>query len=168
MFIRASDYALRSLIELALCERNEYVMASDLAKALGVSEHYLSRTLYRLVRRGFINSRRGKNGGFALTNDPKEITVYSVYEALNDLSAFESCMVGEGDCSPEDSCPLHGLWADVRDQFADSLRTTTLRDLADLQAARPEGLRLAAIRSQAVSRKPRGGGGISESNKSVN
>ncbi|MBZ0136816.1 MAG: Rrf2 family transcriptional regulator [Planctomycetes bacterium] len=148
MFSQASEYALRALTELARCEQGQWVLAGDMAELLDVPVHYLAKVLQTLARKGVLESQRGRQGGFRLADAPHQITVYDVVRELDDLRSMESCIMGEADCSDETACPLHNLWAGIRDRFTESLQMTTLLDLARFQEQRPGSGRLSAVKSK--------------------
>ncbi|MEE9311893.1 MAG: Rrf2 family transcriptional regulator [Planctomycetota bacterium] len=146
MFSQASEYALRALTELARCEQGQYILASHLAETLDVPVHYLAKVLQTLARRGVLKSQRGRQGGFSLAIDPEKISAYDVVHKMDDLHSLESCVMGESTCDDESACPLHDLWADVREQFITSLKGATLADLAEFQDHRPGSSRLNVVR----------------------
>lgn len=145
MFSQASEYALRALAELARRGPEGWMLTSDLAETLRVPVHYLAKVLQTLARRGILESQRGRLGGFRLAHRPEEMTVYDVVYVLDDVHALESCVMGEETCSDETACPLHSLWKNVRGQFVEVLRNTTLRDLAKYQDQRPLSGRFPAL-----------------------
>lgn len=148
MFSQASEYALRALTELARVRKGEWVLAGDMAELLDVPVHYLAKVLQTLARKGILESQRGRQGGFRLTEAPHQITVYDVVRELDDLRSLESCIMGEADCSDATACPLHNLWKGIRDRFTESLHMTTLLDLAKFQEQRPGSGRLSAVRAK--------------------
>ena len=148
MFSQASEYALRALTELARVEKGEWVLAGDMAELLNVPVHYLAKVLQTLARKGILESQRGRQGGFRLTELPHQITVYDVVRELDDLRSLEGCIMGEADCSDATACPLHNLWKGLRDRFTESLQMTTLLDLAKFQEQRPGSGRLSAVKAK--------------------
>ena len=148
MFSQASEYALRALAELARCEQGQWVLAGDMSELLDVPVHYLAKVLQTLARKGILESQRGRLGGFRLAEASHQVTVYDVVRELDDLRSLESCIMGEADCSDDTACPLHTLWRGVRDQFTESLQTTTLADLARFQETRPGSGRLSAVKAK--------------------
>ena len=44
---------------------------------------YLAKILQGLSKAGLVKSQRGPHGGFTLTQEPKEITVYEVVQAID-------------------------------------------------------------------------------------
>lgn len=130
-FSRASEYALRALTELARCEPEQWVLASDLAELLGSPVHYLGKVLQTLARRGLLDSQRGRQGGFRLARPATEITAWQVVNELDDVRKLEACVMGEAECSDDNPCPLHELWREIRDRFFNKLQSTTLAQLAE-------------------------------------
>jgi Rrf2 family protein len=142
MFSQTSEYALRALTHLAIMPEGEWALTAQLATALDMPAHYLAKVLQSLARRGLLESQRGRLGGFRLARSPDEITAYDVVHALDDVRVFENCIMGETTCSDETACPLHSLWGSIRDRFRTALQTSTLKDLAAFQQARPDSARL--------------------------
>ena len=68
-------YALRLMLDLALCEQGKYVALKDVAQRQGISVKYLEQIISVLSHAGFVRSVRGSGGGYMLTNEPKDYTV---------------------------------------------------------------------------------------------
>ncbi len=58
------DYALKATLDLALHYSNGVVTIHDLAKRLDIPIKFLEQVLLDLKRGGFVQSRRGKVGGY--------------------------------------------------------------------------------------------------------
>lgn len=72
---RYSDYALRSLLFLALHPKDKLANISDIAKAYNISKSHLTKIIHQLALLGYVQSVRGKNGGIRINKDPKEINI---------------------------------------------------------------------------------------------
>jgi Rrf2 family protein len=98
-----------------------------------VPTNYLEQLLLQLKRKGYVQSKRGVNGGYKLSRNPDEIIIGEVIRNLEgplapmgcvSITAYESCPL-EGDCL------LKPLWAIIRDTIAELLEQTTLKDLLE-------------------------------------
>lgn len=76
-------YGLAALFELALSANRESVPIKEIARAQSIPEDYLRQLLVSLKRAGFIQSTRGKVGGYSLALPASEITVKEIIEHLD-------------------------------------------------------------------------------------
>ena len=68
-------YALRVMMDLAQNPPEEYVALGGVAERQGISMKYLEAIVALLNKAGFLESRRGKAGGYRLVLSPAEYTV---------------------------------------------------------------------------------------------
>lgn len=97
----------------------------EIAKALGASEHTLSKVLQRLARAGLIKSYRGPAGGFVLAEPASKITLLEVFEAVEGPIGKAGCLLGVPACDGMD-CVLGGLLVSVHEQVKNYFANTTL------------------------------------------
>lgn len=126
------EYALRALIFLG-GSGERLVPIVEISENTLVSINYLEQLLLQLKRNGYVQSKRGANGGYRLSRNPEEIIIGDVIRNLEgplapmgcvSITSYESCPLEEG-------CLLKPLWALVRDTVADLLDHTTLKDLLE-------------------------------------
>ncbi len=127
-FSKTTSYALTILNFLAQNDGQLY-SAKELYEELGIPWQYLRQLLTSLSKDGFISSTRGRNGGFRLDKDPKDITLASIVDAVDGLSVFNTCVMGFEECPFDQECAMHETWEKTRDSILDVLRTTTLESL---------------------------------------
>lgn len=124
-------YALRVLIDLALHPKEEYVSLKGIAERQDVSMKYLENIVATLSKAGFLESQRGKNGGYRLKNDPTEYTVGSILKltegTLAPVACLENCSTDE--CSRSGNCMTLPLWQKLDNMINDYLESVTLADL---------------------------------------
>lgn len=98
-----TNLAMRTLM---FCAANPdlIVRKHEVARACGASENHLAQVIHLLARKGFINTQRGRSGGFTLARAPDEIGVGAVFRIFEAVLPFT-------DCSQErqSSCPLAGV-----------------------------------------------------------
>jgi len=122
------DYATRAMQDLALHYEKGPIQIEEIAQRQHLPARYLEQILLSLKRAGFLESKRGVNGGYYLAKHPREITV-------------PIFCVGSGPreiCIEEPHCGLRDLWADVRDAVVKIVDHTTLEDLSRQIRARQE------------------------------
>jgi len=90
---------------------------------------HLSKVLQKLVRAGFLRSKRGAKGGFLLVKPPEEITLLDIWVALEGKVSVESCSLLEDGC-PLPRCVFGTLVEDGNRQFKEYFAHTTLASFA--------------------------------------
>jgi Rrf2 family transcriptional regulator, nitric oxide-sensitive transcriptional repressor len=123
-----TDYCLRVLIYAGI-EPDRRVTIDEIAERYGISRNHLMKVVYRLGQLGYLDTVRGKGGGFHLRVDPADVNVGRlVRETEEDLQIVE-CF-GEGSlCAIEPACVLRGVLGEALGAFLDVLDQTTLADL---------------------------------------
>ncbi len=117
------DYASRALVYLAVQHNGQSVVrADDIAEKESIPPSFLAQILNELKRTGMVTSRRGKTGGWRLTEAPNQTTLLDVVEALEpDTLGISSG--GNGD-------PVSNTWEEVQKATRKILQAATLESLA--------------------------------------
>jgi Rrf2 family transcriptional regulator, iron-sulfur cluster assembly transcription factor len=127
---RAADYATRVMVHLAGLPPGSRASLPELAAAVEVPDHFLSKVLQALGRNGLIQSQRGASGGFVLSADPERISLLDVVEAIEGPIRLNLCLgPGEG-CTRISRCPVHLVWANAQDALVGVLRSASIAGLA--------------------------------------
>lgn len=124
-FSKTTSYAFTVLNFLAR-NQNERYSAMDLHESLSIPWQYLRQLLTALQKAGFVESSKGRKGGFLLASDPKEINLAKVVRAVEGPDIFSTCILGHYTCPFENDCALHETWVESRDKIAKLLDDTTL------------------------------------------
>jgi len=127
------DYGVRALIDLAQNYGNGTVQSSDIAERQHIPAPYLDQLLTVLRKAGFINSRRGPQGGHELAKDPRQINLAEVIEALEGSMSPIACLDGAMECYFSSSCAQQEIWATITAKIRSVLEDTTIRALAERQ-----------------------------------
>ncbi len=134
MLSRKTKYGLKALTFLARQESNRPVQISAIAESENISHKFLETILLILRKAGYLGSKKGKGGGYYLMKDASEIPIAAVYRILEgpiamvpcvSLNFYEKC----DDCPDEESCSVHNLMIQVRDNTLKIFENTTLADL---------------------------------------
>jgi Rrf2 family protein len=78
-----STYAVHALAHLATAGPDRRLMSYDIARARGISEGYLHKTLRRLVSAQLVRSLKGPNGGYRLARPAAKISLLEIVEAVD-------------------------------------------------------------------------------------
>ena len=118
-------------------------MIADLADRDAIPKKFLEAILLELKRHGFVESRKGKGGGYFLRREPGEITFGSVIRVLEGPLAAVPCVSQTAymkcvECRDEVGCGVRVAMKEVRDATARILDNTTLADINRQIARRPK------------------------------
>ena len=125
------EYASRAMLELSIRYGEGPLHIRDISQAQHIPERFLEQILLLLKRAGYLKSRKGHQGGYALAKPPSAISVAEVIRVMDGPLAPIDCVsvMAHETCPMEDSCGLRWLWKDVRDSVARILESTTFEDL---------------------------------------
>ena len=111
-----------------LVARKERLSVREMSRVIGVSEAHMAKVFQRLSKGGLVRSSRGPGGGFELSRDPSEISLYDVYRLVEGEPSLSPCLLGCERC-PFDACLFGGLLGRMKSDFVGYLRNTRLSDL---------------------------------------
>lgn len=128
---RKSQYALRSLFELARRPAGTFLSAREIAKAQHIPVRFLEQ-LFRILRaEGLVHSNLGRRGGHSLARSPSEITVGQVVRLMDGPARAVRCPVANQDCARCGRCPFVDVWFEATGALQGVFDATTLQSLLD-------------------------------------
>lgn len=123
-------YALRVMADLARNGGEGYVVLMDIAQRQSISEKYLEGIVAALSRSGFLQTQRGRGGGYRLACRPEEYSVGDVLRSAEGSLAPVSCIkTGDAECPNADNCLTLPLWKELDRVMNEYLDSVTLADL---------------------------------------
>jgi Rrf2 family iron-sulfur cluster assembly transcriptional regulator len=138
-FPQTVEYALRVMAHMGMVGKGgAAVRSQELSEATGIPTAYLSKVLRKLVVGGLLVSQRGHGGGFSLAKSPSRITFAAVMDAVGYDIEPTRCVFGLEKCNTQQPCLLHPAWAQLKEQFVDWARHTTLSDVRRSASGRHE------------------------------
>jgi len=123
-------YAIRVMLDLAQHQDEGYVSLTEVSDRLGISVKYLELVVSILNRSSYVNSMRGKNGGYKLSKEPYEYTIGSILKLTEGSLAPVNCLHdGQSDCEKSNICLTLPMWKELDSIIDDYLENITLYDL---------------------------------------
>lgn len=123
-------YALRVMVDLALHSSGEYISLKDISDRQEISMKYLEMIVGVLNKAGFVQSLRGKSGGYRLSKDPSEYTVGSILKLTEGNLAPVACLEGDiNECSRAEKCLTLRFWKGLNTVVDNYVESVTLEDL---------------------------------------
>lgn len=127
---RTSQYAIQTLIYIAMQPEGEAVLARKVAERLGVPSAYLSKIMQTLSRGHLLDSFRGPQGGFRLRQGAEKTDLMQIVTLIEGSGLMETCVLGLKKCSEETACPMHARWQPIKQDVLRLLHEQTLEKLA--------------------------------------
>ncbi len=126
-----AEYALQAILDLASQKPGEPVKIADIARRRKIPQKFLELILVGLKQAGFVESRRGAEGGYLLARPAESIMVGEVIRSVDGPPESR----GRGRTNPE--TPFTEMWDQVDRAVAAIIDHTSigelLREWADRQ-----------------------------------
>ncbi|MDR0352198.1 MAG: Rrf2 family transcriptional regulator [Opitutaceae bacterium] len=156
---KRGEYGLRAMIDMAIAHElgRDLLQLSELAESEKIPVKFLEQILLALKQGGFLESMRGKYGGYRLARPAREIIAGRIVRHLDgplapigcvSQTAYEKCS-----CPDETHCGLRMLMLDVRNAISNILDRYTLADVAGvaLRKMRADNVNLPFVASPHVT-----------------
>jgi Rrf2 family protein len=117
------EYALQAIFDLASQPPGEPVKIAEIARRQRIPQKFLELILAGLKQGGFVESRRGAEGGYLLARPPESISVGEV------LRFVEGPAGGKGRMRRKADTPFTAMWQEVDRAVAGIVDRTTFADL---------------------------------------
>ncbi len=135
---KKAEYGLRAMINLGIAQEvgHERVPASVLARADNLPLKFLEQILIDLRTAGYVDTVRGKGGGYFVSKSTSAIKIGEIVRLLDgplapigcaSKTAYERCS-----CPDETHCGLRMLMIDVRNAIANILDRYTLHNVVEI------------------------------------
>lgn len=138
MVSKTTRYAIWVLALLAGESRNGFAHARGLARRLGIPAPYLAKVLFQLSRCGFVESVRGRAGGYRIKEGAARISLKSVLEVFEPEALDHLCIIGNPEC-PGTGCVEHRSWNALHANFGSLMERTTIADIVPRMERKGEG-----------------------------
>lgn len=132
MISQKAKYALRALIALAKAPKGATMHIAEIAREQNIPQKFLERILLDLRNQGYVVSRRGSQGGYALLRPASSIMYGEILRLIDgpiaplpclSMTAYRPC----DDCDEgEETCEVRRVFAKVTDSTRRVLDTTSI------------------------------------------
>lgn len=116
------SYGLTAMVILAKETNKELLQIKDIASRGSIPQNYLEQILVLLKKSNLVESIRGANGGYKLSKDKNNITVFEI------LNSLECCMDHTDNKSKNNI--LQPFWEDTREKIK-NIFSLTLSELEE-------------------------------------
>ena len=125
-----SQYTIRILAYMVKHKDAPLISAKELSENLKIPYKFLTKIMTELVKVGFIESIRGREGGYKFLREASEITVGDVLELFNDAIKDKECILGIDSCNTKQKCALHDKWVKSKIELQKMFKESTIESIA--------------------------------------
>ncbi len=130
IYTKTGEYAIRAILFLARQSEDALIMSSEVAKREEIPSHYLAKILQRMAKYGYVDSYKGRGGGFKITKLALDSSILEIVERIEGPVITLKCVTGLKECSDEHPCPLHEEWSELRDRIHNLISSKSVREVA--------------------------------------
>lgn len=143
MLTNKGKYGLKAMVHLAGLPPGARIGVAEIAEAHRIPKKFLDAILGDLRNAGFVHSKKGPGGGYALARPAEEIRIGHVVRALDgplaplpcaSRTAYRPCE----DCADEAACAVRLTMLAVRNSIAGILDNLTLEQMRAMPQAEAE------------------------------
>lgn len=136
MLTKKAQYALYALRYLAFKKDKGPILIKEIAEAEFLPQKFIEAILVDLKNAGFVNSKKGKNGGYYLIKEPKEINFADIIRIFDGAIALLPCATYKfyekcDKCQNDDNCGLRNVVKEIRNKTVAIMKELTLQDVID-------------------------------------
>ena len=127
---KRADYAIRAMVALAAATEGEHLSVREIAAAQAIPVRFLPAIMGDLGRRGLVEARLGRTGGYRLDRSPAEISILAVIEAIEGDGRRRRCVLHDRACAAAGHCPVHDVMVAAQDGMLATLEAASVQDVA--------------------------------------
>ncbi len=137
MLSNKTKYALKAMLFLASkYPAKEPVLIAEVAHKESIPKKFLEAILLELKNKGFLQSKKGKGGGYLLMRSPDQISFGEVIGIFENPFAAMPCLDSSkhrrcDECRKGSVCGIQRVMQEVYQTTSGILNVTTLQDVQD-------------------------------------
>ncbi len=126
---RRGDYAVRAMLTLASPGAG-WLTAAQLAGRTAIPVSFVPQVMGDLVRAGFVTTRRGRRGGYAIAGDAAAVSLLAIVQAVEGDGRRRSCVLRGGPCGAGGThCAVHDAFDGASRAANSALASVSLGEL---------------------------------------
>jgi Rrf2 family protein len=127
MLSNACQYAIRSVLYLAIhSDDKKRIGVKLIAEELETPQPFLAKLLQQLAKSDLVSSIKGPNGGFYLTKENADNSLWEIVKCIDGTDKFDHCFLGLSKCSDENPCPVHFIVSPFKEKLLNDFRDKSI------------------------------------------
>ena len=132
MLSKSSKYAIRAVLYIAQTATIVNKIGSkEVAKKLEIPAPFLAKTLQELTKKKIISSIKGLHGGFYLTEENQQRSLFDIIDCIDNAQKFEECFLGQIECDDDKPCVVHHLYKPFKNKLIGKLKTKSIIEMSN-------------------------------------
>lgn len=129
MFSKTCEYAIKAMIFVAQKSKEETrVGVKEIARGTDSPEHFIAKIMQELGRKRLVQSIKGPNGGFYMTEKDLKISISDIVKAMDGDKLYMDCVLGLKACSEKNPCPVHFEFKEIKKRLIHMIESNTIGD----------------------------------------
>ena len=104
------------------------VGVKEIAKGTDSPEHFIAKIMQELGRKRLVQSIKGPNGGFYMTERDLKISISDIVKAMDGDKLYSDCVLGLKACSEKNPCPVHFEFKEIKKRLIHMIENNTIGD----------------------------------------
>lgn len=127
------DYTLKIILDLTQNYPDNMVHIKDISRRQNIPRKFLEQILLNLKKGGFLQSKKGPNGGYLLARNPKDITFGSVIRYIEGPIYPVPCIDPDtaDSCEENDAMVFIPVWQELHDSISGVIDNINFQDLKE-------------------------------------
>lgn len=124
-----TDYAIRIVCFLAY--KKENCPASLIASTIQIPNNYIPKIIKKLRSAGLVDSAEGTQGGYYLTREPEDISLWDILSVMETTMKINQCLEEDGCCALNavSHCTIRKIFVQWQSDMERKLQSITVADL---------------------------------------
>jgi len=118
-------YSIMAIVELANSPRGEAVKVSKIAEKHGIPKRFLEISLSELRTSGIVDSKKGAKGGFFLSKNVEDISIYDILKITESNVEIFNCEK----YIENENCLLKSIFNNLNTEISNILQNMTFEEI---------------------------------------
>jgi Rrf2 family protein len=127
------QYALKAVFELAWRDQSKPIRTYEIAEAQRISPRFMEIILNELKHGGFVESKRGSDGGYMLARDTRNLTIREIIEYIEGPISLAH---NSDDTFSIGNEAFTELWQEINNAVGEVCENKSLADLVEFERAK--------------------------------
>ena len=134
MLSKKTKYAMNALPYLAKRQEEGPVLISKISEDQNIPQKFLEAILLDLKNAGYLNSKKGRGGGYYLIKDIEEVNMADIMRLFDGPIALLPCVTYKyyercEECEDEETCGIRDVILELRNETVAQLKQASLKEI---------------------------------------
>lgn len=134
MLSKKTKYAINALVYLAKHQDQGPILISVIAEHEHIPKKFLETILLDMRNAGYLNSKKGKGGGYYLIKKPSEVNLAEIIRYFDGAIGLLPCVTHKyyekcDECEDETWCGIRLAFLEIRNRSVEMLKNDTLEQI---------------------------------------